>query len=133
MPNMANIVVKKNDGTTDITYSQLAPSGGDKTKAMWRSETAGTQASVKPTLSMMTADNGPGTARVATTEFAFPYAITNSTTGVVSVIHRIPIKTTYILPKEVPDTVIAEAISQHANLQASVLVKDSLKAGYAPQ
>lgn len=132
MPAMANITVKKNDGTTDIVYTVLSPSGGDKVPAIWRSETAGSQASVKPTLKLMTSDNGPSTARVAAAEFVYPYAVTNSTTGVTSVIHRVPFKLSATLPKEVPDATINEAVSQALNCFASVLFKDSLKSGQAP-
>lgn len=132
MPSMANITVKKNDGTTDIVFTALSPSGGDKVPAIWRSETAGSQASVKPTLKLMTSDNGPSTARVANAEFVYPYAVTNSTTGVTSVIHRVPIKLSGTFPKEVPDSIINEAVSQAMNLFVSVLFKDSLKAGVAP-
>jgi len=41
MPTMGNIVVKKADGTTDITYSSVVPSAGDTSPAIWQSQTVG--------------------------------------------------------------------------------------------
>jgi len=42
MPSMANITVKKNDGTTDATYTALTPSAGDKVSAQWRNNSQST-------------------------------------------------------------------------------------------
>lgn len=35
MPQMANITVKKADGTTDVVYTALTPAGGDNSPARW--------------------------------------------------------------------------------------------------
>lgn len=132
MPSMANIVVKKNDGTTDVTYTAVCPSSGDSTAAVWRSETAGASASLKPTLTMITKLNGPKTARQVELNFAFPWGVTDSTTGITTVKNKVPFKVFGALPLEIPDTVIAEAVAQCLNLVASTLVRDSIKSGYSP-
>lgn len=42
MPTMANITVKKADGTTDIVFDAIAGSGGDTSAARWRQDTGNT-------------------------------------------------------------------------------------------
>lgn len=132
MPNMANITVKKADGTTDIVFSALTPSSGDKVSAQWRSETAGAAASLRPTFGMLSQWNGPRTARRVQIEGQYPYTVTDSTTSVTSVKARIPFQATFTVPVEITDTIVAEAVAQLSNLLKSTLVQDSIKAGYAP-
>lgn len=131
MPQMANITVKKNDGTTDVVYSQVVPSAGDKSPAIWKNNTVGTAASHRPELKLMSRDNGVGTARRVEGTFVYPTLVTG-TDGKVSVADRLPITLSAVVPKGMPDSDVNEAISQCVNLFASVLLKDSMKSGYAP-
>lgn len=132
MANMANITVKKADGTTDIVYTALTPSAGDETPATWRSETAASINSGKPVASLTTKWNGAKNVRRADFHFVYPQTATDSTTGLTSVVNRIPLHVTASIPQEVPDTIVAEAVAQAINLLASVLVRDSVKSGYSP-
>ena len=52
MPNMANIVVKDLDGSTDVTFEKLVPSAGDKSPAIWRLPAASGIPSAAVTLSV---------------------------------------------------------------------------------
>lgn len=131
MPNMANITVKKNDGTTDVVYTALVPSAGDKTPAIWKNQTIGTAMAHRPEMVLTTRDNGTGSGRRFYSKFTYPTLVTDAQ-GKVTVADKLIIETTGIAPKGMPDADINEAVSQHANLQASVLFKDSYKAGYAP-
>lgn len=132
MPSMANITVKKNDGTTDIVWTAVCPSSGDGVPAIWRSETVGSAPAHYPALEMRTRYNGQKTARRVDFNFVYPQTATDSTTSLVSVVNRVPIQLSAAIPMNVPATVIAEAVSQAANLLASTLVKDAMKAGFAP-
>jgi hypothetical protein len=44
----------------------------------------------------------------------------------------VPISATFTVPGNIPDTVVAEAIAQHANLMASTLIESACKTGFAP-
>lgn len=132
MPQMADITVKKADGTTNIVYTALTPSSGDKTSAQWRSETAGAAPGLRPTFEMQSQWNGPRTARRANFSGQYPYTVTDTTTSQTTVKARIPFQASFVLPVEIPDTVIAEAVAQITNLVASALVQSSVKMGYAP-
>lgn len=132
MPDMADIVVKKADGTTNITFNKLTASSGDKVPAQWRQEATGASAALRPTFDMSSQWNGPRTARRVTSNFQYPYTVTDSTTSTTTVKARIPYQTSMAVPAEVPDTIVAEAVAQGTNLQTSSLVVASYKAGYSP-
>lgn len=132
MPTMADITVKKADGTTDIVYAAMAPSSGDSVPAVWRNESGGTASAFKPTFSLLSKYNGPKTARRLTANYSMPQTATDSTTGLTSVVNTIPVQFTIALPVEAPQTAIDEAVHQLTNLLASTLVRSALKVGYAP-
>lgn len=130
MPAMANITVKKNDGTTDIIYSALTPSAGDKVKAVWSALTAAATAAFRPFFRMDSQFNGDATTRKVRTNYVYPVTATENTVLVYK--GKIIAETNWSIPQNVPDADINEAVSQYANLLVSALVKDSVKQGYAP-
>lgn len=132
MPSMANITVKKNDGTTDVVFVALNPSSGDTVPAFWRQDAMATQADLRATLALRSQWNGPRTARRIEATYQYPHVSTDSTTGITTIVARVPVSISWTVPSNVPDTVVAEAISQCANLMASTLIKDSCKVGFAP-
>lgn len=127
MPSMANIVVKKADGTTDITYTALTPSAGDRVAAQWRENTAAV-AGHRPVVSARAQYNGPRDARKEVITAKYPYV--DPVSGLVTA--TIPMSWEGTVPLSVPDTAIAEAIHQFTNLLASTLMRDSMKSGYMP-
>lgn len=132
MPSMADITVKKADGTTDIVYNQMAPSSGDGVSAIWRNESGGAATAFKPMLTLQSKYNGPKTARRLTVNYSMPQTATDSTTGLTSVVNTIPVMFTIALPVATPQTTIDEAVHQLTNLLSSTLVRSCLKAGFAP-
>jgi len=131
MPNLANMTVKKNDGTTDIVWTGVVPSAGDKTPAVWKSQTVGTADSQRPELKLSSRDNGPATARRLDGTFTYPTLATGSD-GKVNVVDRMIINISAVKPKAMIDADVNEAVSQAMNLFGSTLIKDSFKQGYAP-
>lgn len=131
MPQLANITVKKNDGTTDVVYTGVVPSAGDKTPAIFRSNTVGTAPNQRPELRVMSDYNGPRTARRVSGSFMYPTVVTG-TDGKISVADRGVLTYSFVLPQGMLDADINEAVSQAVNLLASTLIKDSFKQGYAP-
>lgn len=131
MPQMANITVKKNDGTTDIVYTAMIPSAGDKSAAIWRSNSVGTAPAFRPELTCLSQSNGPRTARRVNLKFSYPSLVTGSD-GKVSVADRAIIEVSAVVPQGMADADLNEAVSQGLNLAASTLIKDTVKAGFAP-
>jgi len=129
---MANITVKKNDGTTDIVFTAASPSSGDGVQAIWKSQTVGSAPAHQPELRLMSREMDGGKKRALRAYFLYPQIATDTTTGVTSVIQRQLASVDWTVPKDMNQVDINEATSQFANLVASVLFKDSVKAGYAP-
>jgi hypothetical protein len=131
MPIMANITVKKNDNTTDITYTAVSASGGDGSPALWKENTASTVPAFRPSFALKSDWNGSKSARKVLTEFRYPTTVTDSG-GKQSVSDTAIITISGTFPQGMTDTQLNEAVSQGLNLAAATLVKDSCKAGYAP-
>ena len=131
MPNMANITVKKNDGTTDVIYTALVPSAGDRTPAVWKNQTVGTAMGHRPEFRVTSRDSGTGTARRLDVEYTYPMLVVG-TDGKTTIAEKAVFNGSLLVPKGMADTDVNEAVSQYVNLCASVLFKDSAKSGYAP-
>lgn len=135
MPSMANITVKKADGTTDIVYDALAASAGDSSPAVWRQDTGATAAlpvGLRALLRALTRWNGQKTARVMETHYQRPYAVQDSTTTLYSAKDQVIIDVRAVVPQSIPATEINEAIAQGLNLAASTLIKQVGQTGFSP-
>lgn len=131
MPAIADITVKKNDGTTNITYSAQSPSSGDGVPAIWRSTSVGTAAAHQPEFRLSSREAQKGAKRALRSTFQYPQIATNSTTGLTSVVDRASFDTNVVLSKGMTASDINEACAQYANLLASALIQQCLKAGFS--
>jgi hypothetical protein len=131
MAAAVDLVVKKNDTTTDITFTVINGSGGEKSPALWRSETVGTALSHRPTFSFASRSNGDGTARRCEGVLKYPSTVTGSD-GKVSVTDKTIITISGVIPLGQPTTDTNEGVSQAINLFKSSLILAALKAGQAP-
>lgn len=132
MPNMANIVIKKADGTTDVTYTALTPSSGDKTFARWACKTVGATPAQNPQLSVKAESNGSGTARRVTGSFFWPTVSTDAGGNVV-VNGGANATFSILIPQNQAGATIKEQAYQFGNLVANLLIKECMESGFAPQ
>lgn len=132
MPNMADIVVKKSDGTTNVTYVALSPSAGDKTPAQWRIESIGTVPGNRPSFVVSSKYSADRQARIVEGKLTFPETFTDTSTGIVSTRLRESFQFTSIIRMDASDVTTAEMVAQAANLISSTLVQSVLRTGYAP-
>lgn len=132
MPNMANITVKKADGTTDIIYVNLSPSAGDTTPAMWRVESIGSIPGNRPALQCTSKFTADRRARIVTVKLVYPETYTDSTTGIIQTRLRTSDSYTRIIPLDASDSVNQESAAQFANLLKSTLLQQVLSSGFAP-
>lgn len=129
MPNIADITVKKADGTTDITFSALNPAGGDGIPAIFRSQTVGTVPGHKPEIRIST--KGKTGARVMRLTARFPNVKTiDGVPTLVSPGSRF--SSEFQLDEKQDQVDIDEAAEQFFNVQASELVKSCAKTGFPP-
>lgn len=135
MPAIADVTVKKFDGTTDIVYAAISGSGGDSQPAVWRQD-AGVTASLplghRKTAMLSTKYNGPRSARQAELTYIAPYAVQDSTTTKWSSTDRVQVKVFATVPLNIPASEVNEAVYQACNIAAATLIKSSMASGYAP-
>jgi hypothetical protein len=124
---MADVTIKKANGSTDITFTAKTPSAGDSAQALWRSDSVGTSAVTRPAVSCVATWNGPRTARKANIKFTYPIV---DATG--AVIGQAIFEGNSTLPVAMADTDVAEFAAQSTNFIASSLMKSVISSGFAP-
>lgn len=130
MPTAANVTIKKNDGTTDIVYTLVAASAGDKIPAVWRSNTVGTANAHRPTMQAWAYPNGQKTARRVQGKFEYPTTVID-TQGKTQIADKFIGEINCLVPQGMPDTDTNEAASQFCNWVAAALFKQMVKDGFA--
>jgi hypothetical protein len=131
MAAIANITVKKKDGTTDVVWTGIQGQGGDSAPARFASNTVGTAIAHRPTLQILSRDNGPKTARHFEGVFRYPNLVTDAS-AITKVDGQAVASFSFVLPKGMTDAQRGEAAYQFGNLLASSLVKASFDEGNAP-
>lgn len=131
MPQMTDITIKKNDGTTDITYVMQAPSNGDNTPAVWKATSVGTAPAHQPELRLTGKEAAQGKNRALRSTFMYPQVATNTTTGLTSVVNQAMASTDWTFPKGMATADINEFVSQYANALKHALLVSCVKAGYS--
>jgi hypothetical protein len=132
MATAVDIVVKKADNTTDITYSLVTASGGDTSPAVWRSNTASGTLGQRPVFQISSRWNGPKTVRRVDINGSFPSVYTDANTGLTQVRGTIPFSASFAVPQNISATDLGEAAAQLCNLVASTMTRSSVTSGYAP-
>lgn len=130
MPQMANIVIKKADGTTDVTYTAAAPSAGDKSAAVWKNKTVSDVLAARPSFTLVAMDNGTKKARRLRSTFLWPKTRYDSA-GNLTVVGGASSESSHLVPQDMTAVEIAEYVHQYGNLLASALVKECLVEGYS--
>lgn len=129
---ISNVTVKKADNTTNVTYTGVASSAGDKTPALWRDQAASGVLGVQPTFSMVASPNKTGTYRHVNFKFALPYKVVDPNGLDTAPLGSITADAHWAFPMALPATARAEAVAQFANLLASAIVKAYVESTYAP-
>lgn len=129
MPQIANVTVKKADGTTDIVYTADVPSAGDSSPAQWTSRSASTSRAYRPVVRMVASLNGPRTARRMTITGKYP--IVRVVSGVDTLIATIPCEFSVVVPLLVTDAEASEATRQFENFLSHTLVRSCIEETYS--
>lgn len=130
MPSLSNITVKKADGATDVVWSGIVPSSGDKTPAVWKSLTVGATPGVRPEFRVVSESNAAGTARRVKSSINWPSSVVDAN-GRPVVLDKCSGSSLFTIAQNMTDAEISEFVNQYANLLASALFKDMCKTGYA--
>lgn len=127
MANIADIVVKKSDNITDITYNAVLGSSGDSQAALWSVRNASGKQNFRPSAFMSARGNAARTMRRITVKTLHP--VVANVAGVDTVTDVIMAETTYHLPTGVDDALKDELVAQHNHVL--VAVKDQVVTGYS--
>jgi hypothetical protein len=131
MPQISDLTVKKADAVTDVVYQGLVPSAGDKSPAKWFLTAAGAAPVYRPSLVLLSEDNGNRTARRFKGTYRYPVWATG-TDGVTRIIDTYVEEFTITRPVGMSDTAVAEAVAQRSRLGLTTLYRDAVIQGYAP-
>ena len=132
MASIADITVKKADGSTNVVYVAAVPSAGDKSPAVWTQNAFSGIQGFRPRFELTTSNNGANTIRQARVKFFYPSLYTDASTNLQKLNASIGFDGTAFLPKGLTTTEWLEAWAQLGNLLVSTLVRSSVQDGYAP-
>ena len=132
MPTMADIVVKKADGTTNVTYVAATPSAGDKSPAIWTLNAFSGIQGFRPRFEMQTQFNGNASIRQARVKYSYPSLYTDSTTSLTKLLGSLGFDGIFYMPKDLTTTEWNEGWAQLGNLLCSTLVRSAVQEGFAP-
>lgn len=130
MAVIANLTVKKNDGTTDILWTGVQGGSTRDRPATWQSATVGTATAHRPELRlwMERSNGGKGT---CTLTGQYPSISTDSTTGITSIIGRQRMKVVWEIDQNMPQADCNEFVAQMTNLEVQPLIRDAIRALFA--
>jgi hypothetical protein len=128
MPTMADITVKKNDGTTDIVWNNGGPGGGDGVPAIWRPSSIGASVAKRPVARLWTMSSSQPTRIV---RFTTTFPIVNATTGAID--GYITSSEEFKVPIIALDTDVNEAVAQSGNLRDHSLIVSAFQQVSTPR
>jgi hypothetical protein len=131
MTAMANVTVKKNDGTTDQIWTGVQSAGGDKSPAIWHNASVGSAPAFFPRMSMVARSNAELTVRRLDLNYAW-YQSVVGTDGIYRKANTYGFQGHFVIPQGMPDADRNEAASQLTNLIDSALFLECLKSGWPP-
>lgn len=126
MAQLANITVKKHDGTTDVVYTGIEPASSGN-PATWKNQTVGDAQAHQPELRVSAKRRGTMVEVKGT--FRYPQVVTDSTTGVKKIQRWYTESRVAAFDSQMAQADVNEASSQCSNLWASALVKEMLRTG----
>ncbi len=129
MTIIANLTVKKNDGTTDIVWSALNGQGGPNLPATFASQTVGSALAHQPTMTIVAKDSGDGETRRTNFQVIYPNLETDAS-SITRVNRKGQVDVSFAMPKVMTATQWNECVSQTINLLTAL--KLDLKTGSAP-
>lgn len=132
MPTLANLTVKKYDGTTDVVYVPVGAASSDGVFAEYQNTAGFPIPATRPSFKVAARNNGKGTARRINCVFRWPL-FNIDPNGKVAISGSVPGEFSIVLPQDVDPLIIREAHQQFSKLIASTLMRDTMDQGQAPR
>lgn len=125
MPALANLTVKKYDGTTDVVWAGVTPNGGDGSYAVHRSDTAHAAAPLGQRPRLLSSNRTSQAGRVTQFDGVFPTLYTDSTTSLPLMKKGVTMKVIVTVDPSAPITTQQEGVYQLLNLVGTLLMKQN--------
>lgn len=134
MPKMADLSVKKADGTTTVVYNALTAAGGDKTAAQWAFTAASTTPALRPFVKCISrnGEKGSNPTRVVALDIVFPEVVTDPQTAMPTVVARSSCAVTFRISQRMTEPAVKELVHQATNILTTALIREVATVGYAP-
>lgn len=129
MAQIANLTIKKADGTTSVIYEAVSGSSVDGSPAMWVEPTSATTRGYRRSLSFKARLNGTKQARRV--ELRAMHPIVRVVGGQETMVGSIPVDLTLPVPEWATDAEVSEAVEQSFNLFSNATVRAQVKTGMA--
>lgn len=133
MPKMADITVKKADGTSDVLLSAIVGAANDQTPAIWRNRVNSTVPLAQPEFTLASRDNGNKSGRRMSHSGVWPVAYQDPSNNLFKVTSQASGSGSFLLPSNMDPAQIKEFVYQYTNWLASALVREALNERYAPR
>lgn len=132
MAAIADLVILKNDGTTNVTWTGDSGSAGDRIPARYSSKSVSAIPAFQPKMAVATEGNGDGSVRRVKINLIYPYTVTDSTTNQTTEVSRCGYRGEWSIPQDVPQSVVDEFAAQVANLMDHATLVGVVKVQQAP-
>lgn len=130
MPSMVNITIQ-DAANADVTWTATVPSAGDKSPAVWRSNSVSSVPAYRPEVSLVMKSNGRQNGRIFSAKFRFPVTAVNPVTGATALVATVPFQVNGTLPTNVDVATLNDAYTQFGRLISSALFRACAAEGYA--
>lgn len=132
MPQLANITVKAADGTTNVVFTALTGASGDGAQAVFRNDSFGPVLASRPTFMIAAMPNGTRKARRIRFNGHWPITAQDAGGNLV-VTGSAPVEASFLIPQNLPESVVNEISAQFPALIASGLARECIRTGFAPR
>lgn len=126
---MNNITVKDADGTTDVVFVAVTPSAGDKSAAVWMTESTTLPRNFGDELRVSSAPNKAGSVRWLS--LSFNHRVVETVNGVPVVTNVVPCTLSFPSLGTITQEELAKAAHRFVNLVGHADVVDQFLSGYA--
>lgn len=126
---MPNITVKDADGTTDVEFVLVTPSAGDKSPAVWLTDSTTLPRNFGNELRIASAPNKGNTVRWVTLNYN--YRVVQQVNGVDTVTDVIPVSMSFPSLGTVPHSHLEKAVARACNIIGHADVRAQFLSGYA--
>lgn len=119
------------DGTLlEYFYAAISPSPGDTYPAIWRCESFSLIPGHRPIIKTLCRDNGTKNGRRVEMQFTYPVLATDANTALETIVAKVPLTISALVPSNVSDVQVADAMKIAASAFSDPLMQSIFVSGF---